>query len=69
MVDVTSLVVNLMLSLTSVMSPPPDLCDLSRRTVGGKVMYFGSCCFRSELGLLNCDNICMFVVNKKFDLL
>ena len=26
-------------------------------------------CFRGELGLLNCDNICMCVMNKQFDLL
>ena len=31
---------------------------------GGKVMYF-----RIELGLLNCDDICMCVVNKQFELL
>ena len=26
-------------------------------------------CFRGELGFLNCDDICMCVVNKQFDLL
>ena len=26
-------------------------------------------CFRGELGLLNCDDICMCVVNKQFELL
>ena len=31
---------------------------------GGEVMYFGS-----ELGFLNCDDICMCVVNKQFELL
>ena len=36
---------------------------------GGKVMYFGSLCFRGEHGFLNCDDICMRVVNKKFELL
>ena len=30
-------------------------------------MYFGSFCFRGELGFLNCDDICMCVVNKQFD--
>ena len=32
-------------------------------------MYFGSFCFRGELGFLNCDDIGMCVVNKKFELL
>ena len=32
-----------------------------------EVMYFG--CFRGELGFLNCDGICMCVVNKQFELL
>ena len=26
---------------------------------GSEVMYFGSFCFSSELGFLNCDDICM----------
>ena len=38
-------------------------------THGGEVMYFKSFCFRGELGLLNCDNICMCIVNKQFELL
>ena len=32
-------------------------------------MYFGSFGFSSELGFLDCDNICMCVVNKLFELL
>ena len=32
-------------------------------THGGEVMYFGCVCFRGELGFLNCDDICMYVVN------
>ena len=36
---------------------------------GGKIMYFGSCCFMGELGLLNGDGICMCVRNKQFELL
>ena len=36
---------------------------------GGEVMYFVCFCFRSELGFLNCDDICMWVVNKQFQLL
>ena len=35
----------------------------------GKVMYFGCICFRGELGFLDCDDICMCVVNKHFELL
>ena len=38
-------------------------------THGGEVMYFGCVCFRGELGFLNCDDICMGVVNKQFELL
>ena len=30
-------------------------------------MYFGCFCFKDELGFLNCDDICMCVVNKYFD--
>ena len=36
---------------------------------GGEVMYFGCVCFRGELGFLNCDDICMCVMNKQFELL
>ena len=36
---------------------------------GGEVMYFGCVCFRGEFGFLNCDDICMCVVNKQFELL
>ena len=32
-------------------------------------MYFGCVCFRGELGFQNCDDICMGVVNKQFELL
>ena len=35
----------------------------------GEVMYFGSFCFRGELGFLKCDDICMCVVNKQYALL
>ena len=37
-------------------------------THGGKVMYFGCVCFRGELVFLNCDDICMYLVNKQLDL-
>ena len=33
-----------------------------------EVMYFGCLGFRGELGFLNCDGICMCVVNKLFEL-
>ena len=32
-------------------------------------MYFWCFGFRGELGLLNCDDVCMCVVNKQFELL
>ena len=32
-------------------------------------MYFWCFGFRSELGFLNCDDVCMCVVNKQFELL
>ena len=32
-------------------------------------MYLGCVCFRDELGSLNCDDICMCVVDKQFELL
>ena len=38
-------------------------------THGGEVMYFWCVCFRGELGFLNCDKICMCVVDKQFELL
>ena len=38
-------------------------------THGDKVMYFVCVCFRDELGFLNCDNICMGVVNNQLVLL
>ena len=34
-----------------------------------EVMYIGCFDFRGELGFLNCDDICMCVVNKQFQLL
>ena len=53
MVEGMSIVVNVMLSL---MQPICMHC--------GEVMYFWSVSFRGELGFLNCDDICMCVVNK-----
>ena len=68
MVDGLSVVVNVMLSLISVMSPPPVLCNISARTVV-KLCTLGVFAFRGELGFLNCDGICMCVVNKQFEIL
>ena len=67
MVEGMSVVVNVMLSLMSVMSPPHALCNLSAHTLV-KLCTLGVC-FRGELGFLNCDDICMCVVNKQFELL
>ena len=64
-VEVMYVVVNVILSLVSVMSPPPALCNLSVRTAV-KLCSFG---FRGEVGFLNCDDVCMRVVNKQFELL
>ena len=36
---------------------------------GGELIYFHSFYFRSELCFLNCNDICMCVVNKQFELL
>ena len=38
-------------------------------THGGEIMYFGCVFFRGEFRFLNCDDICMCVVNKQFELL
>ena len=38
-------------------------------THGGECMYFACVCFWGEFGSLNCDDICMCVVNKQFELL
>ena len=65
MVNGMSAVVNVMLSLMSVMSPPPALCTLTARTVV-KLCTLGVFCFKDVLGFLNCDDICMCVVNKQF---
>ena len=45
-----------------------EASNLSVRTVV-KLCTFGSFKFRGELGFLNCDDICMCVVNKLFELL
>ena len=60
MVECMSVVVNVMLSLMVVQ--PIDAHS-------GEVMYFGSFCFRGQVGFLNCDDICMCVVNKQLGLI
>ena len=67
MVEVMSVVVNVMLSLTSVMSSPPALCDLSVHTVV-KFCTLGVFALGASLVFVNCDDICMCVVNKQFEL-
>ena len=57
-----------MLSLMSVMSPPPALCNLSVHTAV-KLCILGDLGFRGEFGFLNCDDVCMCGVNKQFELL
>ena len=64
MVEGMSVVVNVMLSLMSVMSLVRPI-----GTHGGEVMYIECVCFRGGLGFLNCDDICMCVVNKQYALL
>ena len=55
-----------MLSLMNVMIPPlAALCNLSVRTV----VYFGCFGFKGDLDFLNCDDICVGVVNKQYELL
>ena len=66
MVEGMSVVVNVMLSLMSVMSTPLALCNLAHCC---EVMCLGCFDFKSELGFPNCDYICMCVVNKQFELL
>ena len=62
-----SVVVNVMLSLMSLLIPPPSLYNLSVRTVD-EVMYVWRVCFRIEFGFLHCDDISMCVVNMQFEL-
>ena len=68
MVEGMSVVVNVMLSLMSVMSPPPALVQYVGVTVV-KLCTLGVFGSWGELGFLNCDDICMYVVNNQFELL
>ena len=68
MVKYMSVVVKVMLYLTSVIITPLT-CARPIGAHGGKGIYFWSFCFRGVLGFLNRDDICMYVVNKQFELL
>ena len=63
MVEGMSVVVNVMVSLMSVKSPPHVLCNLSVHTVVSEVMHFGCFSLRGGPSFLNCDDICMGVGN------
>ena len=67
MVEGMSVVMNVMLSLMSVMSPPLPCAPIVAHCC--EVMYFGCFGFRGKLDFLNCDDICMCVVNTQFELL
>ena len=47
------------------MSPPPALCNLSVRT-SVKLCILGVLAL-GVIGFLNCDDVCMCVVNKQFE--
>ena len=55
MIEGLYVVVNVMLSLMSVMSPPLALCNPICSHCC-EVMYFGCFGFLGELGFLNCDD-------------
>ena len=61
-VECMYVVVNVM-SLMSVMSPPCLVQPIDAH--GSEVMYFLCFCFGGEVGFLNCDYICMCVVNEQ----
>ena len=73
MVEGMTVVVNVILSLMRVMSQPGLVQPIGMHD--GEVVYFGCFYFRvshshleamGELGFLNCDDMCMCVVNKQF---
>ena len=73
MVEGMSVVVNVMLSLMTcvvhVCTEPTSCLVQPIGTHGSTPMYFGCVCFRGDLGFMNCDDICMCVENKQFELL
>ena len=66
MAEGMSVVMNVMLFLMCGLSPSPALCYLLLRTVE-RLCTLGVD-FRGELSFLNCDDVCMCVVNKQFEL-
>ena len=69
MVEGMSVVVNVMLSLLSMMSPPPALCNLSACTVVKLCIFDVFALAVIKPGFLSYDDVCMCVVNKQFELL
>ena len=67
-VEGMSVVVNDLLYLMYVLSPPPALCNLSVRAVV-KLCTLGVLTLGMSLIFLNCDDVYMCVVNKQFELL
>ena len=67
MVEGMSVLVNVVVS--TVCDEPTHRLVRPIGTYGGEVMYFGCFGFMGELGFLNCDDVCMCVVNKQFELL
>ena len=55
--------------VTNECNEPTSCLVLAIGTHGGEVVYFVCVFFRGELGFLNCDDICMCVVNKLVELL
>ena len=55
MVEGMSVAVNVILSIMSVMSRPPVLCNLAVRTIVKLCTLGVFFCFRGELGSLNCE--------------
>ena len=69
MVECMSVVVNVSNVVSNECNEPTSCLVQPIGMHGGEVIYFGCVCFRGELGFLNCDDICMCVVNKQFELL
>ena len=66
MVEGMSVVVNVMLSLMGVMSPPPALVlPIVAHCCEG--MHFGCVCFTNKFGFLNYDDICIYIVDNQFE--
>ena len=68
-VEGMSVVVNVMLSLMYVVMSPPSYLVQPIGAHGCEVIYLGCFDFRGELEFLNCDVVCMCVMNKQFELL